>query len=176
MNKVLIILVAFFLSSNVFALQSKVKGVKNSFFTNKHILNGFGCEGENVFPTIKWSDLPVDTKSIAVTIHDPDAPTGGGGWWHWVVTNIPVNFKKITPRNLADMKEAGAIESLTSFGAPGYGGACPPAGDNPHRYIITVYALKGNLEITENTMPNMVGFFINQLTIAKSSSTVLYGR
>jgi len=71
----------------------------------------------------------------------------------------------------------GSVQSVTDFGKPGFGGACPPKGDNPHRYIFTVYALKvEKLDLDEKALPALVGFFLTQQTIAKASLMAYYGR
>lgn len=145
--------------------------------TMKHILNGHGCEGGNISPALAWTNTPANTKSFAVTAYDPDAPTGSG-WWHWVVFNIPAATTALIEgaSNNAQLP-AGAIDSLTDFGAPGYGGACPPQGDKPHRYIFTVYALDApTLDLKSTTMPAMVGFMLGKHTIAKATITVTLGR
>jgi Raf kinase inhibitor-like YbhB/YbcL family protein len=72
---------------------------------------------------------------------------------------------------------AGAVQSVTDFGQPGFGGPCPPVGDKPHRYIFTVHALKlEKLPLEPSASGAMVGFFLGQNTIAKASVTGLYGR
>jgi phosphatidylethanolamine-binding protein (PEBP) family uncharacterized protein len=60
----------------------------NATLTDAQVFNGFGCTGKNISPALKWSGAPKDTKSYAITVYDPDAPTGSG-WWHWVVINLP---------------------------------------------------------------------------------------
>jgi Raf kinase inhibitor-like YbhB/YbcL family protein len=145
----------------------------------KHLFAGFGCTGANRSPALTWSDAPADTKSFAVTVYDPDAPTGSG-WWHWVVFNIPAGTTELK-EGAGDSKgillPAGSVQSVTDFGQPGFGGPCPPAGDKPHRYIFTVHALKlEKLPLEPNASGAMVGFFLGQNTIAKASVTGLCGR
>ena len=147
--------------------------------TIAQVFNGFGCAGKNISPLLKWSDAPKGTKSFAVTVYDPDAPTGSG-WWHWVIFNIPADVNELREdagsigKNLAPK---GSVQSITDFGKPGFGGACPPAGDKPHRYIFTVYALDtAKLDLDEKTPPAMVGFFLNQHAVAKASVISYYKR
>src|SRR5258705_4509994 len=94
----------------------------------EQVLNGFGCSGGNVSPGLKWSDAPVATKSFALSVYDPDAPTGSG-WWHWVVVDIPANAREL-PKGVGKSGTVtlpgGARQTRTDFGAPGYGGTCPP--------------------------------------------------
>src|SRR5579884_791937 len=111
---------------------------------NEQVFNGFGCKGGNVSPELHWEHAPKDTKSFAVTVYDPDAPTGSG-WWHWVIFNIPPGVHTLPAgagKPDSSATPPGSIQSMTDFGQPGYGGPCPPPGDKPHRYIFTVYALK----------------------------------
>ena len=93
------------------------------------------CGGKNTSPELHWSGAPSATKSFALTVFDPDARKGAG-WWHWVVYGIP----PATHALVAGAKPPGT-EGGTSFGAPGYGGPCPPPGDPPHHYQFTLYAL-----------------------------------
>ena len=111
--------------------------------TEAQVFSGFGCEGKNISPTLKWVNAPDSTKSFAVTVYDPDAPTGSG-WWHWIIFNISsdVNELKANAGNLQNgLAPKSSIQSITDYGKPGFGGACPPKGDKPHRYIFTVYAI-----------------------------------
>lgn len=144
---------------------------------NKQVFNGFGCAGENISPALEWSGAPKDTKSFAVTVYDPDAPTGSG-WWHWTVVNIPATVTKIEEGASNNKKlPEGAVEGRTDFGKPGFGGACPPVGDKPHRYIFTVYALKTDkLDVNAEASGAMVGFNLNANALGKATFTVKYGR
>ncbi|HPV30988.1 MAG TPA: YbhB/YbcL family Raf kinase inhibitor-like protein, partial [Deltaproteobacteria bacterium] len=147
--------------------------------TQEQVYSGLGCNGQNVSPSLQWTNAPENTKSFAVTVYDPDAPTGSG-WWHWVIFNIPSTAGRLEKgagdpgKNLAPR---GSIQSVTDFGKPGFGGACPPPGDRPHRYIFTVYALSvEKLDLDEKTPPAMVGFALNQHALAKASIIAYYGR
>jgi Raf kinase inhibitor-like YbhB/YbcL family protein len=146
---------------------------------HEQVFNGFGCQGGNVSPALNWKGAPADTRSFAVTVYDPDAPTGSG-WWHWVVFNIPANVTGLA-RNTgsleAGLAPAGSVQSRTDFGKPGYGGPCPPAGDKPHRYRITVYALKtDSLPLDENAPAAMVGFYLHQNMIKSAVLKAQYSR
>ena len=146
---------------------------------NEHIYNGFGCNGGNVSPELRWEKAPKETKSFAVTVYDPDAPTGSG-WWHWVIFNIPSSVISLPAgAGKPDGRAApqGSIQSMTDFGRPGYGGPCPPAGDKPHRYVFTVYALKvDQLPLKHEASGAMVGYYLNQNALGKASFTAKYGR
>lgn len=143
----------------------------------KHVFNGFGCIGENVSPEIAWSGAPEETKSFAVTVYDPDAPTGSG-WWHWVVFNIPASMDELAQgASNSDLLPATAVESRTDYGTTGYGGPCPPEGDDPHKYIITVHALDVEaLDLAVDTPAAQVGYYLNAHGIGKATIQATYGR
>ncbi len=144
-----------------------------------HVFNGFGCTGANLSPTLLWKHPPKGTRSFAVTVYDPDAPTGSG-WWHWVVFNLPADSRGLEAGAgdpAAGKMPAGVVQGRTDFGKPGWGGPCPPQGDKPHRYVITVHALKvDKIELDENAPAAMVGFMIHASRLAKASITAFYGR
>ena len=147
--------------------------------TDQQVFNGFGCSGANISPELSWSNAPAGTKSFAVTMYDPDAPTGSG-WWHWVMFDIPATTTEL-PTNAGNVKlnlaPKGSIQSVTDFGVPGYGGPCPPQGDASHQYIITVYALKvEKLGLDQSASPALVGFSLHGATIAKASIVMYYKR
>jgi len=143
------------------------------------VFSGFGCTGKNISPELEWKNPPKDAKSFAVTVYDPDAPTGSG-WWHWILFNIPGNVTKIVENSgeiASGLAPKGSVQSMTDFGKPGYGGACPPAGDKPHRYIFTVHALDvEKLPVEPSASGAMAGFNLNQHTIAKAQLTILFSR
>jgi len=162
--------------AQTFTLKSKDL---NGQVTSQQVLNGFGCTGQNLSPQLSWENAPAGTKSFAITVYDKDAPTGSG-WWHWVVFDIPATSTELK-RGAGDVAKKllpdGAIQSITDFGSGGYGGPCPPQGDNPHQYIITVYALKtNNLGLDAKASPALVGYYLYSNTLAKASIVAYYQR
>lgn len=139
----------------------------------EHLLNGFGCDGLNRSPALNWTGAPAGTKSFALTLYDPDAPTGSG-WWHWVAFNIPASVA-----GLPEGAELSApiAQGRNDFGSAGYGGACPPAGARPHRYVFTLFALDTDrLEVPADASPAMIGFNIRAHAIGQAKLTAKYGR
>jgi Raf kinase inhibitor-like YbhB/YbcL family protein len=146
-------------------------------FPAQHVLDGFGCSGQNRSPELKWSPPPAGTQSLAVTLYDPDAPTGSG-WWHWTVFDIPPAVRGLAEGagNDRGPLPAGAKQGRTDFGSVGYGGPCPPVGP-AHRYVFTVWALKTKtLSLDGSASGALVGFMLNAAVIDKASLTVDYGR
>lgn len=165
-------------AADAFTLQSaEVK--PNSTIAEAQVFKGFGCDGSNISPSLSWNNAPPGTKSFAITVYDPDAPTGSG-WWHWVMFNIPATVKALpagsgNPAN--SLAPRGAVQSKTDFGKPGYGGPCPPKGDQPHRYVFTVYALKvDKIDADANASGALVGFMLNANKIGEANFTATYGR
>jgi Raf kinase inhibitor-like YbhB/YbcL family protein len=159
----------------------------------KFVLNGFGCTGSNVSPTLRWRNAPAGTKSFSLQMYDPDAPTGSG-FWHWAVYNIPAGVSELaqgagnSPASLPVGSHGGTNDYLDTgtIGAnTNYGGPCPPAGDRPHRYIFTLFALSvDNLEATAGIpvtgTPALHGFALNfgigDKLLGKASFTATFGR
>jgi Raf kinase inhibitor-like YbhB/YbcL family protein len=142
------------------------------------VFNSFGCRGGNVSPQLAWSNAPTGTKSFALLVHDPDAPTGSG-WWHWVVYNIPADATSIAAdagNPAKGLMPAGAVQGRTDFGTPGYGGPCPPPG-KPHHYYFRLYALKvPKLDLPADATAAMVGFNVRASSLAEAQILGLYGR
>ena len=140
--------------------------------------DGFGCKGGNVSPALAWSNAPEGTRSFALLVHDPDAPTGSG-WWHWLVYNIPAGTSSLAAgagdahKNLLP---AGAVQGRTDFGTAGYGGPCPPPG-KPHHYHFRLYALKvAKLDLPADASAALVGFNVQAQSLGSAELTGLYGR
>ncbi|HEY8851873.1 MAG TPA: YbhB/YbcL family Raf kinase inhibitor-like protein [Gemmatimonadaceae bacterium] len=151
--------------------------VSNGRIAPSHVYNGMGCNGQNISPTLQWANAPAGTKSFAVTIYDPDAPTGSG-WWHWMMYNIPATTTSLAA-GTGNGRSAprGSVQGPTDFGTKGYGGPCPPVGDKPHHYQITVFALKTDrIDVPGNATSAMVGYNLNANKLATARITGLYGR
>lgn len=150
-----------------------------AFLSDAQVFNGFGCTGKNQSPALQWTAGPVGTKSYAVTVYDPDAPTGSG-WWHWIVYNIPATVTEL-PAKAGDptgtLLPPGAVQGRSDYGTHAFGGACPPKGDKPHRYIFTVYSLKiEKIDVPYDSTAALIGFMIHANALGKASFTAMYGR
>ena len=146
---------------------------------HKQIYQGFGCNGANISPQLSWHNAPANTKSFAVTVYDPDAPTGSG-WWHWVIVNIPASVTQISA-DAGNIKNKtapqGSLQIRTDFGNPGYGGACPPAGDKAHRYQFKVFALDiEKLDLTSDSTAALAGFYLHAHALDTAVLEVFYAR
>lgn len=140
--------------------------------------SAMGAGGDNVSPDLSWSGAPAGTKSFALTMYDPDAPTGSG-WWHWVVYDIPASASGLTlgAGSGGSALPAGAKQGRTDFGTPGYGGAAPPPGHGPHRYLSTLYALNTEkLDVAPDATAAMIGFMIHFAKLGEAKLTAIYQR
>ncbi len=143
---------------------------------DEQAFNGWDCTGGNVSPALAWSGAPKGTKSFAISVYDPDAPTGSG-FWHWWVANLPLDTIGL-PKGAGGGAglPAGAVQAHNDFSAVGYGGPCPPKGAL-HHYQITVYALDTDkLDLDASASPAVFGFNVHAHTLAKATLTGLYGR
>jgi Raf kinase inhibitor-like YbhB/YbcL family protein len=141
-----------------------------------YVYDGDGCNGKNESPHLQWSGAPPGTKSFAITMFDPDAP--GRGWWHWAVAGIPADVRQLPSNASASgfLKKHHAVEARNDFDKAGYSGPCPPRGQ-PHRYIVTVYALgTDDLRLGPGRPAMMFDHEIGTTVLGKASITVTYGR
>ncbi|NVK72256.1 MAG: YbhB/YbcL family Raf kinase inhibitor-like protein [Oceanospirillaceae bacterium] len=136
--------------------------------------DGFGCSGLNKSPQLQWVGAPKGTKSFAITVYDPDAPSGSG-WWHWSALNIPASVTSL-PQG-ADLAKFGATELKSDYGSVGFGGVCPPQGDNMHRYQFTVWALPvEKLDLSVDASAALAGFTVRSMAIGKAMLIAPYNR
>ena len=99
------------------------------------IPKAYTCDGEDKSPALRWSGEPQGTKSFAVIVDDPDAPSGT--WTHWLLYDIPASVHSL-PEKSASTE---GISGINGFGRTGYNGPCPPEGHGSHRYFFKVLAL-----------------------------------
>lgn len=135
------------------------------------VYNASGCHGDDVSPAISWSGAPKGTRGFALTVYDPDAK---GGWWHWVVLDIPSMTQQL--KQGAELPP-GAYALTNSFGHARWDGPCPPKSDAPHHYVFTVYALDTPaLAVADGTPLAKVKTVITEHMIGKARVTLTYGR
>jgi Raf kinase inhibitor-like YbhB/YbcL family protein len=128
----------------------------------------YSCEGGNVSPPLAWSFLPDGTRSLALIVHDPDAPSGD--FVHWLGWNIDPE-----PGGLDEGKPAPA-EGANGRGEPGYRGPCPPPGDGTHRYFHELYALDHDLDLAPGASREQLESEMDGHVLAKTCLVGTYGR
>ena len=180
LNLILLISLAFSASVSAKSLTLTSTDIAESVMMNKaQEYNGFGCTGGDVSPQLAWTNAPEGTKSFAVTVYDPDAPTGSG-WWHWQIVNIPSSSTQLVKdAGNANNQSApqGSIQNKNDYGSRSFGGACPPEGHGTHHYIFTLHALSvEKLELPEDASGALAGYMINANTIESAKIVALYQR
>ena len=139
----------------------------------------FGAGGEDISPHLRWSGFPSGTKSFAVTVYDPDAPTGSG-FWHWAVADVPVDITELptgagTPNSAALPRTAVTLRN--DAGDPRYVGPAPPAGHGAHRYLFAVHAVDADtLGLGPDATPAFLGFNLFSHTLARAVIVGTYER
>lgn len=136
----------------------------------------FGVEGgQDVSPQLSWTGFPAETKSFAITVYDPDAPTLSG-FWHWAVADIPVTTTSL-PTNAGlpgdSLLPPGAFQLRNDAGLARFLGAAPPPGHGAHHYFVTVSALDvASLGLSKDAAPALLGFNLFQHTLARATMVV----
>ena len=145
---------------------------------NAQVANFMGYSGENHSPQLSWRGFPAETKSFAITVHDPDAPTGSG-FWHWVALNIPANVTDLAAgagSEGSDDLPDGVVQLRNDAGTVGYAGAAPPAGDLAHRYVHTIHAVDvERLDVGADAAPAIAGFNLRFHAIARAQIVPEFG-
>ena len=142
------------------------------------VFDHMGCTGQNQSPDVTWSSAPPNTKSYAITLWDPDVPTGVG-FVHWVLFNIPAKVTSlITGAGSQADAGVGATHGFTDYGFARYGGPCPAPGDPPHHYHLTVYAfdVERFKEFDATTTYAKFLYFSRPHLLATGQIVALFGR
>jgi Raf kinase inhibitor-like YbhB/YbcL family protein len=136
---------------------------------NDQVSGIMGAGGADVSPQLSWSGFPAETKSFAVTVYDPDAPTASG-FWHWAVADLPATVTELpADAGNGDELPGGAVTLTNDAGLKRYLGAAPPAGHGPHRYYIAVHALPvESLGLPDGATPAYLGFNLFGQAIARA--------
>lgn len=144
----------------------------------EQVADFMGYSGENKSPHLSWRGFPSSTKSFAVTVHDPDAPTGSG-FWHWLAVDIPADVNELATGAGSvrpDELPRGVLQVRNDAGTVGYVGAAPPSGDEPHRYVHTVHALDvDHLDVNAKSSAAVVGFNLRFHAIARAQIVPVFG-
>lgn len=134
----------------------------------------YTCNGANLSPRFTWSGVPAGTKSLALVLHDPDAP-GDGGFTHWIVYDLDPAIQQIdesAPQN-AQSTEFGT-QGKNDAGRLGYKGPCPPSGK--HRYVARLYALDLELDLPPGATRQELEFAMQGHILAQAALTGTYGK
>lgn len=114
----------------------------SAFVNDGQIPSQYTCEGLDVSPELHWSEVPEQTKSLALIVDDPDAPDPKAPqmtYVHWVLYNIPVSLTGLPEALSENTLPSGVMQGKNDWQRLGYGGPCPPIGE--HRYFFKLYAL-----------------------------------
>lgn len=144
-----------------------MKIISSAFEHNAKISTKYTCDGENINPPLKFSDVPENAKSLVLIMDDPDAPMGT--WVHWTLYNIDPSTKIIN-----ENEKPSGIEGMTSFGKSGYGGPCPHSGI--HRYFFKLYAIDVFLDLPRVVDAKTIEEKIQNHILEKAELVGLYSR
>jgi Raf kinase inhibitor-like YbhB/YbcL family protein len=127
----------------------------------------YTCDGEEIAPAVSWASPPQNTSELAIALVDESTLDSDGPLVHWVLVGVDPNELSVRE----DVVPPGAVQGLNSFGSIGYSGPCPPAGDEPHVYRLTVYALNQQSELADGTSANELLDFIEDVALGATSVT-----
>ncbi|WP_434995525.1 YbhB/YbcL family Raf kinase inhibitor-like protein [Arthrobacter sp. Ld5] len=136
-----------------------------------------GAGGKDESPQLAWRGFPEGTRSFAVTVYDPDAPTASG-FWHWAVANLPVTTTWLPAgagTEGSGLLPEGAVQLRNDGGFPGFVGAAPPEGHGPHHYHVVVHAVDvESLDVPADASPAYLGFNLFSHTLGRARLTGTY--
>ena len=146
----------------------------SSSFSNGQIPRDYTCDGQNRSPQLAWSAPPAGTRSLALTVTDPDAPSGS--FTHWVLFNLPASTRSLqedlsTSPQLPD----GSSQGENDFSHIGYGGPCPPRGST-HRYVFTLFAVDSLLTLAPGVTRDQLESALAGHTLARGKLIARYSR
>ncbi|MEU2717626.1 YbhB/YbcL family Raf kinase inhibitor-like protein [Streptomyces sp. NPDC007205] len=145
--------------------------VTSAAYTDDGTVPGrYTCDGADVSPALAFTAVPTDTAALALLLRDPDAPRGP--FTHWLVWDIGPHTRQLS----AGERPPGATEGRNDFGKTGYGGPCPPRGDHPHHYVLTVYALDHRLSLPPDASAADLLRALSGHTLATGTLTGRYSR
>ena len=153
--------------------ENTIKVYSDDFNDQDHLSSEFTCDGRDISPSIKWENIPNETKSIAIIVYDSDAPKDY--FIHWIVYNIPPDIHNLPKGASPGDSSLHLKEGKNDFGQVGYGGPCPPRGST-HRYIFLIVALNGSISTDKNISQGELLSFIENHVIAYGYITILYNR
>lgn len=176
MKRTIFMLVVVFLLSTVLVSGEafSLDLTSSKFEDGERIPDIYTCKGKDVSPPLEWKRVPKGTKSFVLVMDDPDAPLGT--WIHWVVYNIPADYRYLTedmPREM--ITDDGIIQGMNSFRLVGYGGPCPPPGSS-HRYIFKLYALDTELQVLPGSPKGTVVKAMQGHILAEAKLTGIFSR
>ena len=147
---------------------AKLRLESPAFHQGGDIPTKFSCEGADVSPALSWRGVPSGSRELALVMEDPDAD----GFVHWTVLGIAPRITRLREGRIP----IGAVETVNSFGDRGWGGPCPPGGDEPHRYVFALYALKRELGLGRDASPDEVRTGLADAGLARGTLTGRLGR
>lgn len=133
-----------------------------------------GAGGADRSPQLSWSGAPEGTRSYAVTVYDPDAPTGSG-FWHWAVFDLPAGVTALPSGASGGDLPVGAVELRNDGGTTGFIGAAPPPGHGLHHYWTVVHAVDvERLELEPTASPALLGMRLFEHALARATLVATY--
>lgn len=152
-----------------------MKLTSRNFTHGNPIPKKYTCEGDNISPTLEWSDVPQGTKSFTLLCEDPDAPIQNPPWVHWILFNISPTTTHL-PEKIALSSLPGASMGTTNANTQKYEGPCPPPGHGVHHYHFKLYALDTTLDLPQGASYNQVKKALQGHALAQTQLTGTYER